>query len=144
MKTFTTSVIINAPIEEVFKTISTPETFKESVPHILSVEFLSEQHSGIGTRFKETRMMGKREASTVLEISELVTNSSIRMVSKAGGSTWDSEFTVSEEPEGIRLQLEMKAIPHNLFARMMNSMIAKMLNKAIAEDLEHVKAYCEK
>lgn len=144
MSVWSETIIINAPIDLVFKTISTPEKFKEAVPKIVAVEFLSEQQSGVGTRFKETRVMNKREVSTVLEITEEETNSLIRMVSKAGGTTWDSTFSTETEKDGVQLRLVMTATPHNFLSRMTVGMIKKMLEKALKQDLLSIKEYCER
>ena len=115
----------------------------EAVPHIKSVEFLSEKHSCPGTRFKETRLMGKREASTVLEITDQEKNSHIRMVSKAGGTTWDSTFSTESEVDGVQLRLVMTAIPTNFLARITNRMIKGMLERALKKDMLAIKEYCE-
>jgi len=143
MSVWSETIMIDAPIDLVFETISTPEKFMEAVPHITSIEFLSEQRTGPGTRFKETRLMGKREASTVLEIAEEEKNSLIRMVSKAGGTTWDSTFSTESEKNGVQLRLVMTAIPSNFMARIMNRMIKGMLEKALKKDMLAIKEYCE-
>lgn len=143
MSVWSETVMIDAPIDLVFETISTPEKFMEAVPHIISITFLSEQRTGAGTRFKETRMMGKREASTVLEIVEEQQNSHIRMISKAGGATWDSTFSTESEKEGVQLRLVMTAVPTNFLARMSIRMIKGMLEKALKKDLLAIKEYCE-
>ena len=144
MSVWSETVKIDAPIDVVFKTISTPELFKEAVPEITKVEFLSEQHFGVGTRFKETRLMKKREASTVLEVTEQENNSHIRMVSVAGGTTWDSTFSTEAEEDGVQLRLVMTAVPGNFLARITVRMIKGMLEKALKRDMEAVKAYCER
>jgi carbon monoxide dehydrogenase subunit G len=53
---------VNAPMEVVFDAIAHIENFSQAAPHIVGVEYLSEQKRGVGTRFRETRRMGKREA----------------------------------------------------------------------------------
>ncbi len=143
MSVWSETVMIDAPIDLVFETISTPEKFMEAVPHIKSIEFLTKQRSGPGTRFKETRLMGKREASTVLQIMDQEKNSHIRMVSKAGGTTWDSTFSTEAEEDGVQLRLVMTAVPSNFLARMSIRMIKGMLEKSLKKDMLAVKEYCE-
>jgi len=143
MRIWSETVMINAPIDRVFETISTPEHFKKAVPQIIDIEFLSDQHTGIGTKFKETRLMNKRAVSTVLEIVSQETNAHIRMVSKAGGTIWDSTFSTEAEANGVQLRLVMTALPQNFLAKMTLGMLKKMLEKALKRDLEAVKAYCE-
>ena len=55
---------IDAPPDRVFRTVAHIDHFREAVPHITNVEYLSETQTGVGTRFRETRVMRGREAST--------------------------------------------------------------------------------
>jgi ribosome-associated toxin RatA of RatAB toxin-antitoxin module len=54
---------IDAPIDVVFATVSDINNFSKAVPHITKVEFLSEQKTGVGARFEETREMHVRTGS---------------------------------------------------------------------------------
>lgn len=143
MSVWSETIQIDAPVEFVFNTISTPEVFMEAVPQITAVEFLSETRTGVGTRFKETRLMKKREASTELEITEQEENALIRMVSEAGGTTWDSIFTTEELEGKTHLTLVMTATPHNFLSRLTVKLIKKMLQKTLKKDMEAIKSYCE-
>ena len=55
---------IQASKESVFNTVADVQNFRKVVTDIIDVEFLSETRVGEGTRFIETRQMGKRKAST--------------------------------------------------------------------------------
>ena len=55
-KTFI-SIDIDAPVETVFAALANIETFPDRAEAIASVEFLSDQKRGVGTRFRETRIM---------------------------------------------------------------------------------------
>lgn len=134
---------IAAPVERVFGTISEIEHFSKAIPHIVEVEMLSEVKSGVGTRFRETRLMGKRKASTELEVTEYVNNERIRMVSDAGGAIWDSVFSVKSVGGQTELTLTMEARPHKFLARLMTPLIKGMLTRALEQDMECVKRYCE-
>ena len=135
---------IQAPIERVFDTVAHIENFSKAVPHIVNVEFLSEQRKGVGTRFRETRLMGKREASTELEVTEYVENERIRLVSDQGGTIWDTVFTVQPAAQGgVELEMVMDANAYKLLARLFNPLIKGMIRKFIEKDMDAVKAYCE-
>ncbi len=144
MINYISSVSVSAPLSLVFDTVARIDQFSKAIPHIVDVEFLSEQQYGVGTRFKETRLMNGRKASTVLEVTELVANEKIRLVSEAGGTTWDSTFTLEEVDGQTHLQLHMTAKPHHLFARLGTSMAKKMLQKALDQDMRSIKEFCEK
>lgn len=143
MPYFQTTRIITAPPAEVFDAVAHIESFQKVVPHIVRVEFLSEIRRGKGARFKETRVMGKREATTELEVTEYVESERVRMVSEAGGTTWDTVFTVKPQGEQTEMKMVMDATPHNVLARLFNPLLKRVVAKAIAQDMDAVKTYCE-
>lgn len=134
---------IQAPLTEVFQVISDITQFATAIPHILRVEFLTDQKTGVGTRFRETREMNGREVTVELEVTEWVKNDRVRIVSDEGGTIWDTVFTVKPNAEQTELTLTMDARAYKLFARLMNYFIAGMIKKQIEKDMDHVKAYCE-
>ncbi len=136
---------IDAPIGVVFSTIADISNFSAAVPHIERVEFLSEARTGVGARFRETRIMGGRRASTVLEVTEYVPDERVRFVSNEGGTIWDTTFTVEADANGrgTRLDLVMEARPYKFVARLVTPLMKGVVAKAIAADLDAVKAYAE-
>ena len=137
--------MISAPIDRVFDIIADPVNFTRAVPQITKVEFLTDQRSGVGTRFRETRELRGREAATELEVTEYVVNERVRLVSRAGGTVWDSVFTVTptEDFRDTRLDLVMEARPYRLLARVFVPLMKGVVAKAIAGDMDTVKAYLE-
>lgn len=145
MVAITTShtIKIDAPVSAVFDVVAHIQRFSEAVSAIESFEFLSETERGVGARFRETRVVRGREASTVLEVTEYVENERMRIVSDAGGTIWDTLFTTSAVDDGTRLDMVMEARPHTLLARVSTPLIKGMVAKAIAADLAAVKEFCE-
>ncbi len=141
----TVRTTILAPVDAVFSTIADPVNYTKAVPQITKVEFFTELRSGVGTRFRETREMRGREASTELEVTEYVKDERVRMVSDAGGTIWDSVFTLTptEDGRGTRLDLVMEARPQRLLARFFVPLTKGVVAKAVAGDMEAVKAYIE-
>ena len=135
---------IDAPADVVFRTVAHVEQFSQAVPGILRVEFLSQAKSGVGARFRETRMMMGREASTVLEVTEYVENERVRIVSEAGGAFWDTVFSVAADGEGTELKMVMDAQPRSASARMTLPFIMGTVRKAVEQDMDAVKAFCER
>ena len=136
---------INAPVDTVFETVSDISNYTKAVPEIMRVEFLTEQKTGVGTRFRETRRMGKREATTELEVTEFVRNERVRMVSDAGGTVWDSVFTVTPEGDGggTRLDLVMEARPYRFISRLFVPLMKGAVAKAVVGDMDALKAWLE-
>ena len=143
MSTTTITRQIHAPIDLVFDTISDIRNFSKAVPDVVDVEFLSESKSGVGTRFRETRIMKGKKAATELEVTEYVENERVRMVSDTMGTVWDSLFTVSEKNGSTELKLEMEANSHSFLAKMMTPLMKGVVKKAIEKDMDAVKKYCE-
>ncbi len=135
---------IHAPVDLVFKTVSDINNFSKAVPHIVSAEILSDTKSGVGTRFRETRLMNGKEAKTVLEVTEFVENGRVRMVADSHGTVWDSLFTVKPAGESTDLELMMDARAHKLLPKIINPLIKGMIQKAVEKDLDAVKTYCER
>lgn len=138
-----TSRQINAPITAVFDAITNIEKFPEKNPDIVSVEILSDQKTGVGTRFRETRRMGKREGVTELECTEYVENERVRFVTDQGGTIWDSVYTTQTIDSETLLTLEMEARPHQLMAKIVVPIMLGVISKAVEKDMDGVKTYCE-
>ena len=135
--------LIDAPLELVFRTVADPANYSKAVPDIVKVEFLGEQQFGVGTRFRETRLMKGREASTELEVTELVENESIRIVADSNGCIWDSIFAVKQNGDAVELSLVMDAKPYRLLQKIVTPLICKLIAGAVEADLDAVKEYCE-
>ena len=140
----TTSQTIHAPLTTVFDTVAHIENFSKAIPDIVNVEFLSDVRSGVGTHFRETRLMRGKEVSVELAVTEYVENDHIRIVSDTHGTVWDTVFTV--EPAGgggVELTLVLDANARKFLPRLMNPLIKGMIRKAMERDLDAVKAFCE-
>ena len=134
---------IDAPVEVVFKTVSDIKHFSEAIPGIVNIEILSDTQTGVGTRFRETRVMNGKEASTELEVTEYVENERVRLVADSHGTVWDTVFTVKPAGDSTELTMVMDARPYKLAAKLMNPMVKGMIQKAIESDMDAVKKYCE-
>ena len=143
MTTYTSSRKISAPVNLVFDTVSQITNFSKAIPQIVNVEILSDQKSGVGTRFKETRLMNGREATTELEVTEFVANERIRLVSDAGSTIWDTVFTVQPDGDQVELAMVMNASAYKLRSRIMNVFIKGFVQRALEDDMDAVKQYCE-
>lgn len=142
----TTTVVsrkIKAPIEKVFKTVADIKNFSEAIPHIVNIEFLSEIKSGLGTKFRETRLMNGKESSTELEVIEYEENDRIRLVADSHGTVWDTIFTVNSSEDGTELNMTMEARSYKLIPKIINPLIKGMVKKMIEIDMDYVKKFCE-
>lgn len=75
---------------------------------------------------------------------EYVPGERVRLVNDTYGTLWDSTFGVRADGGGAVLTLTMDAVTDRLLARVMNRLIARMVQRALDQDLDAVKAYCER
>ena len=144
MRSVETTRVIKAPIETVFQTIADVQNFQKAVKGITNIEFLSDQTVGAGTRFRETRIMHGKESTVELEVTEYLENDGVRMVSDAGGTIWDTIFTVREENDTVVMHMKMDAKPYKLGAKLITPWIMGMVTKAIESDMDEIVVYCER
>jgi carbon monoxide dehydrogenase subunit G len=137
------SLKIRAPLEKVFRTLATAEEFSRAIPDIKKIEFLTDKHYGAGTRFRETRLMGRSEAVAELTVGELVENERVRIAGIMAGTEWDTLFRVVPAGKETAVQLETTARPRGFFARLVVPLMLGMVRKAILGDLDSVRRYCE-
>lgn len=143
MLTVRTTRTIHAPLELVFHTLATPEEFSRAVPGIVDIEFLTEQTSGVGTRFRETREIRGRRSSTVLEVTEYERDDHIRLVADQGGTVWDTVFSVRPQGDAVEMTMVMECRPYRLLARLMNVLIIRVIRRLIDSDMDALKTWCE-
>lgn len=134
---------IDARIENVFETISEIQNFAKAIPHIVNVEFLTDSQKGVGTRFRETRMMKGKEVATELEVTEHVPNEKVRMVTDNHGTVWDTVFEVRADGDSTHLKMTMDSRSYKLMPKLMLPLVNGMIRKAVEADMDSVKVYCE-
>ena len=135
---------ITAPIGVVFNAFADIRQIPIVLPHVITQEFLSDIKSGIGTRFRETRLMNGKESITELEVTEYVENDHVRMVADSHGTVWDTIVCMNQEKERVALTITMDAKAYKLLPKLMYPFIKGMIKKAMVKDLDLVKSYCEK
>jgi carbon monoxide dehydrogenase subunit G len=128
----------------VFKTVADINQFSQAIPHIVKVEFLSDVKYGVGARFRETRIMNGKETVTELEVKEFVENDRVRLVADSHGTVWDTLFAVKREGGHTVLTMTMDAKTSKLLLKIINFMISGMVKRAVARDMDAVKAFCER
>ncbi|MDA7950122.1 MAG: SRPBCC family protein [Pirellulaceae bacterium] len=143
MTTITLTERITAPVEKVFATVGDANEFLKVIPSVVRVEFLTEVRKGVGSKFREVRLMRGKEQAVVLDVTEYCENERIRLVSDCGGTIWDTIFTVREVGKEVELKMVMEVRAYTILAKVINCFILGMLKKAIASDMALIRAYCE-
>ena len=145
MSRITVTRTIDALPEVVFRTVADIRQYSKAVPGIVKYEFLSELQSGVGTRFRQTRVMDGKESKTELEVTEFAENDRIRLVTDDGhGTVWDTVFAVKAENGRTVLTMSMDANSYKWLAKIIVWFIMGMVRRAVERDMGSVKAFCEK
>ncbi|NNE68428.1 MAG: SRPBCC family protein [Pyrinomonadaceae bacterium] len=134
---------IAAPVEDVFGTVADIDRFSAILPHSVKVEHLNGKKTGIGAKFRETRVMGKQENVNEFEITEYIENERVRMIADTNGTVWDTLFEVREEAGKTTIDVEMDARPHKLLPKLLNPLMKGLFRKGIEKDMDLLKEALE-
>ncbi|MFD2638611.1 SRPBCC family protein [Piscibacillus salipiscarius] len=141
---FKRDVHIKAPVDVVFKVLSTFEYAPKVLDHIESVEVLDEEMT-VGTKIKEVRSIGKQKqkVENILEVVDYEPNTSFGTYSKQNGLDLHYSYTLSEIEEGTDVHfvgtIKTKGI-RNLLTK---PVINKIIQKEDGEHLNKLKQYVE-
>lgn len=146
MPEFTIEKDIAAPRERVFAEATDLAHAAEKIRGILKVEILTDGPVGLGTRFRETRVMFKREATEEMEITAFDPPSGYALGAESHGCRYHTEVRLEPDGEGTRLRMRFRAEPVTLPAKLLSFMLRPMLKvgmKEVDKDLDDIKAAAE-
>jgi carbon monoxide dehydrogenase subunit G len=147
MASFSMSKRINAPVDRVFGIFTDFEHAADRIRGIQRLELLTNGPIGVGTRFRETRMMFKREATEEMEITAFEPGSSYAFGGNSCGSEFSTRFRFKPDAGGTRVDVDMQFRPVSLFAKIMSPLMGWMMGpsmrKAFDQDMEDLKAVAE-
>ena len=140
------SVQIAAPQERVFAAVSDFGKAADRVEAIVKCEVLTEGEIGVGTRFRETRKMFKKEHSEEMEVTGFDPPNSFTLAASSCGAEYTTIFSVQSEGEGSELSMSFTSKPVKLMAKLMAPMFFFMkgsMRKMMQADLESIKCSIE-
>ena len=136
-------ITIACPPRRVFTTVAHLGEFASAVPSITRASCLGATQEGVGARWEVFREISGVERSTVFEVVEYEPDSWVRIVSEAGGATWDAGFEVTPDGRRTALALSLEARAKGIAARMGLPVILSAAKGAFSKDLDAVKRHCE-
>jgi len=137
---------IARPAHEVFAALARIESLPEVVSSIVSVDMLTEGPVGVGTRFRETRVLFGKEASEVMEFSRFEPPREFEFVAESHGARYVTTTRVVDVSGGSRVEMSFEATPISAVAKLMRPLAGLMLGacrKAMRGDIEDIKAALE-
>jgi carbon monoxide dehydrogenase subunit G len=141
------SITINKPVGEVYAAFVDIEKIGERIPGIVKIEVTSDVKSGVGTHWKETRVMFGKESTEEMEITKVDEVKSITIESDSAGTHYVTEYTFVEKSEGTEVTMSFSGVAKSLMAKIMSPMMGLMagsMKKMLRADLESMKESLEK
>ena len=77
-------------------------------------------------------------------VTEYVRDERVRIVNATGGTVWDSVYTIAPSNASTTLTLRMEARSRSLLTRVLLPVICLLVLRALARDIDAVKAWCER
>ena len=147
MATLKLTETVNAPSERVFEVFSNFPQAAENVDGIKSVEMLTDGPVGVGTRFKETRVMFGKEATEEMEVSRFEPNQLYTVSAESCGAKFDTTFHfVPKSERQTEVEMEMNIQSVTMFAKLMSPLSFLMrgtMKKCLMADVDDLKRLCE-
>lgn len=138
---------INAPLHVTFDVFSDIQNLQEQIDGITKVEILSEVTHGVGTRWRETRVMFGKEATEEMEISTFDKNQSYDVIASSHGMDYHSTYTFRERDGGTLVEMTFSGKPVTLVAKLMTPLgylFKGATQKALEDDMNNLKVVCER
>ena len=108
---------IHATREEVFAVVSDIENAPRNIVGIEEVEMLTEGPLGVGTKFRERRMMFGREAAEELTVTSYDPPNGYVVECESGGVHFRTEFLLIPDISGTHLRVVCDATPRTIVAK---------------------------
>lgn len=147
MPTYTTSIRVNAPQRQVFDALADLDHAPGRIRGIVRVERLTDGPVGKGTRWRETRIMFKKEATEEMEMTAFDPPRGFTVGCESCGCVYSSQFRVRPEGRETVVEMEFTGRGTTALAKVMGAIMAPfmkgMMLKCIKNDLEDIKAYVE-
>jgi carbon monoxide dehydrogenase subunit G len=147
MPSITCTTRINAPQERVFGVFSDLRSAPERVSGIKRLEVLTDGPIGKGTRFKETRVFLKKEATETMEITSFEAPRSYTVEANSCGCHYVSKLGFRPEGNTTVVDMHFDWTPKTFAAKLMSFMSFMMMGacrKAIEKDFSELKAFIER
>lgn len=124
--------------EEVFNFLTDTSNAPKLNPGIKGMQKLTEGAIGVGTRYRETRIVNGKEAQAELEVTKFDPPRAYAMVNESNGIETSYTYTLTPERDGtgVDLQAEVKA---GGLKKVMAPMVVSILKREDGDHLTRLK-----
>jgi carbon monoxide dehydrogenase subunit G len=148
MTTLNVSTHVAAPIEQVFEVYTDLPKVVERVPDITALEILSEGPFGEGTRWRETRVMFKKQATEEMWVTDFAPPRSYNVEAESHGMKYSTHFSFTPDGDGTKVSWTFTGTAQTLGAKIMapifNVLMKGMMKKCMLRDLEALRDVCQR
>jgi hypothetical protein len=138
---------VAAPPEKVFAVASDFRNAAGRLRGITKMELLTDGPVGVGTRFRETRVMFGREATETMTVTAFDPPRGYALGAESCGCRYHIEFRFTPKDGGTDLEMRFEGRPLTLVAKVLGFLMGPMISKNCAKesekDLDDLKAAAE-
>ena len=138
---------INARKVEVFNAFSDLKNLENNVRAIKSIELWTPGVVGIGSSFKETRVMFGKESSETMEITQFSPPDYFKEEAQSNGMHYVTEWRFTDEGNKTTVSIDFSGTATTLTAKLLNVLFSFMvggMKKAFLADMDDLKKMLEK
>ncbi len=146
MTQFVITKHVEAPQEVAFDAAADFAGAPERIDAIIRVEMLTDTPVDLGTRFRETRIMFKQEATEELEVTQFDRPNSYSLDCENHGCRFHTQIRFKPNGSGTDIEMSFEATPLTAVAKVMSSLMKPMIDKMADicdKDLEDLKQAIE-
>lgn len=142
----TATKTVDAPRERVFDVFADIAAVEDRVEGITKVDILSDVRSGLGTRWRETRVMMGKEATEEMEMVEFSPPSRYVVTAASRGNEYRSVYDFADKGTGTEVTMVFEGTPVSLGAKLMAPLMllfAGASRKMLEADMDDLAKVCE-
>lgn len=147
MPSIIASTHVAAPLERTFQVFTEIDQAAERIPGITQLEMLSEGPFGEGTRWRETRVIMKKEATEEMWVTGFQPPHRYTVEAESHGTHYETLFQFEPEGDGTKVTWNFKGTPQTFGAKLTAPLFGfffkGMMKRCMHEDLEALRDVCE-
>lgn len=137
---------INATKVELFNAFSDLKNLANNVRAIKGIELLTPGDVGIGSKFKETRVMFGKESSETMEITQFSPPDYFKEEAQSNGMHYVTEWRFIDEGNKTTVSIDFSGTATTITAKLLNVLFSFMtggMKKAFLADMDDLKKMLE-
>jgi hypothetical protein len=140
---FSDKTTIDRPITEVFEFISDLRNGPKMNEDILNVEKLTDGPIGVGSKFKETKVIRGRNTEAMIEVVQYEATTAFSAQSEVNGLKVTYHYQLSEGNNGTIVKFHCEVKTSGLIMSITKPLIIKILKKEDGDHLTYIRRVLE-